>query len=473
MNEYDIESAFSEIEDILMESMVRNLKRHKIEEISEGKQWVQWQAEQLKALELYKKQNAKQFSGRFSDINSSISDILAKARKDGQTSAEAEILEQIRNGFSGYKKQPAGLTGEFFRLNTRKLDALVNATQNDFQRAEQAILRMSNDRYRKVIYNAQVYANTGAGTYEQAVDMATKDFMAAGLNCVEYKNGARHTLKNYASMAIRTASKRAYLTGEGEKRDEWGIHTVFVNYRTSACPLCVPFVGKVLIDDVYSNWKSTEGSTYPLMSQAMAAGFLHPNCKDIYTTWFEGVNEDGKKWTKEELSALEKKAKDDAQQRYAERQAEKYDRMSRFSLDKNNQKKYSARKSEWESRVKNENPSAENNSIAKNNGSGIIEMNLQFFAFKKKQIGKKIGKHAEDYGLDPSKVTDRVKMNEIINDIVSHSSEVRTGNWRGQEEDVLFYIKGDDVVVTKQDNEFVTILKGGVNNARVKNARIK
>ena len=81
---------------------------------------------------------------------------------------------------------------------------------NDMQSAETAVLRMANDQYRKVIFNAQVYANSGAGTYEKAVDMATKDFLSAGLNCVQYANGARHTLADYADMAIRTASKRAY-----------------------------------------------------------------------------------------------------------------------------------------------------------------------------------------------------------------------------------------------------------------------
>ena len=46
-----------------------------------------------------------------------------------------------------------------------------------------------------------------------------------------------------------------------------------------------------------------------------------------------------------------------------------------------------------------------------------------------------------------------------------------TGEWRGQAEPVTFHIKGSDVVVTKRDNEFVTVLKGGVENARVKKAR--
>lgn len=54
------------------------------------------------------------------------------------------------------------------------------------------------------------------------VDMATQDFLAAGFNCIENKNGARHTISDYADMAIKTANKRAYLRGEGVKRNEWG-----------------------------------------------------------------------------------------------------------------------------------------------------------------------------------------------------------------------------------------------------------
>lgn len=38
---------------------------------------------------------------------------------------------------------------------------------------------------------------------------------------------------------------------------------------------------------------------------------------------------------------------------------------------------------------------------------------------------------------------------------------------------VSFYCKNADVVVYSKEKEFITILKGGVNNARVKNARNK
>ena len=64
-------------------------------------------------------------------------------------------------------------------------------------------------------------------------------------------------------------------------------------------------------------------------------------------------------------------------------------------------------------------------------------------------------------------------MQEIIDDIIENHSEIRSGSWRGQEKEVDFYIKNADVVVCSKEKEFITILKGGVNNARVKNARNK
>ena len=86
-----------------------------------------------------------------------------------------------------------------------------------------------------------------------------------------------------------------------------------------------------------------------------------------------------------------------------------------------------------------------------------------------KQFGKKVGKHTKEYGLNPQSSVDRQRMRHFILDIVENADEVREGNWRSQEGLCQFYIKGPDVVVTR-GKEFVTILKGGVENARVKNA---
>ena len=354
MTEYDIGAAFKAIEDELIKSMIRNMDRHRAEETKEGIEWSMWQDEQLKALEKYKRDNQKHFGSRFQDLNKEMGELIRQARQTGNMQQEIKILDAIRKGFPA-RKISKGATAEFFKLNDRKLEALIKATTNDMQQAETAVLRMTNDQYRKAIFNAQVYANSGAGTYEKAVDMATRDMLSRGLNCVEYANGARHTLSDYADMAIRTASKRAYLQGEGEKRQEWGITTVIVNKRGNPCPKCLPFVGKVLIDDVWSGGKKSDG-LYPLMSQAIAAGLYHPRCKDSHTTYFPGISTANDTWTKEELDAVERANQKETKRQYAERQAEKFRRLVAYSLDKENQERYMAKREEWGTIAKDTEP---------------------------------------------------------------------------------------------------------------------
>lgn len=345
--DYDIEKAFKAIEDELIASMMRNLASHRAEETDMGFNWSQWQVEQLKALERYKAQNKKKFTKSFSNINDSIEAMIFAARQEGGTEQEQKILRALKKGLKA-SKVSQGTEGAFFKLNTRKLEALIKATKNDFGTAEKAMLRMSEDKYRQIIFNAEVYAATGAGTYEKAVDMATKDFLKAGINCIEYSNGARHTVKDYAKMAIQTASKRAYLTGEGEMRQSWGISTVIMNKRANACPKCLPFVGKILIDDVWSGGKASDGP-YPLMSSAMAAGLYHPNCKDVHTTYFPELDDEpDSKFSKKELEQVKEDYRQDQKQQYAGRMAEQYGRLSEYSLDPDNKKMYAVRKEQWE-----------------------------------------------------------------------------------------------------------------------------
>ena len=353
-NEYDIGAAFKAIEDELIKSMIRNMDRHRAEETKEGIEWSMWQAEQLKALEKYKRDNRKRYGKQFQNLNKEIGELIRISRQKGNMQQEIQILNAIRKGFPA-RKISKGATAEFFKLNDRKLEALIEATTHDMEAAETAVLRKANDDYRKAIFNAQVYANTGAGTYEKAVDMATRDMLSRGLNCVEYANGARHTLADYADMAIRTASKRAYLQGEGEKRQEWGITTVIVNKRGNPCPKCLPFVGKVLIDDVWSGGKKSDG-LYPLMSQSIAAGLYHPRCKDSHTTYFPGISTADDTWTKEELDAVERANQKETKRQYAERQAEKFRRLVAYSLDKENQERYMAKREEWGTIAKDTEP---------------------------------------------------------------------------------------------------------------------
>ena len=349
VKDYDIAAAFQAIEYELINSFFRNMKKHTVDEVTEQKEWEMWQVKQLQELAEYKKHNEKKYGTKFTRINKTIKEMIRLSNEQGQMDQEAQILDAIDKGLKP-KRATEAMTGQFFVTNERKLDTLINATVSDMERAEVAVLRKANDVYRKTIFNAMVYANTGAGTYEKAVDMATKDFMKAGLTCIEYKNGSKHTISDYADMAIRTANKRAYLQGEGAKRQEWGVHTVIVNKRLAACPHCMPFAGKVFIDDVWGGGTAADGD-YPLLSTAIEAGLYHPRCKDSHTAFFPGISDNPKRYTKKEIKEAEEAEKLEAKENLAKRQAVSQQRVANTRLDPENKRVEQARAHKMKSEI--------------------------------------------------------------------------------------------------------------------------
>ncbi|MDE7211020.1 MAG: minor capsid protein [Lachnospiraceae bacterium] len=477
--EYDITEAFKRIEDELIASMIRNMEGHRVKEAAEGKEWSMWQAEQLKALEKYKVQNQKKYKKQFLDINQQIAVLIRQAKDTGSMQQEISILNAIQKGFSGAKKTSQGLTGEFFRLNERKLEALIKATVEDMEKAENAILRRANDQYRKSIYSAQVYANTGAGTYEKAVDMATKDMLASGLTCVKYANGAMHSLSDYADMAIRTAGKRAYLQGEGLIRQEWGISTVIINKRGNPCPLCLPFAGKVLIDDVWSGGKASDGP-YPLMSKAISKGLYHPRCQDHHTTYFPDFSETGGAWTKEELEAIENTNRQAARRQYAARQAAKQGRMSKHSLDPGNKWVHKVRQEQWEEEAKllelkekirtggkvYKAEAVPEKKVAKGTWDGIIKLSEeeryalnQYFGFESYKINEKLRKGLEMTEQEKEMIR---YLDNALKKIPYYEGELSRSLYFGQKEAIVEFMEryrpGNDIsfmefISTTRDTE--------------------
>lgn len=439
MSDYNIKEAFERIENELIDSMMRNFSRHRAEETKEGYNWTQWQAEQLKSLEEYRKHNAKKFGKRFKAINSKVEEMIRTAKADGNASQEAEILEAVKDGFKAPKKPSAHSTAEFFKVNDRKLDALIKSTTDDFKRAETAVLRMSNDKYRKAIFNAQVAMNTGAVTYEKAVDIACKDMLNAGLNCVEYKNGARYTLSDYADMAVKTANKRAYLRGEGEKRAEWGVSLVVVNSRQGGCPDCAKYIGKVFIDDVYSNGKKSDGN-YPLLSTAIKNGLFHPRCKDSTSTYYPELDDLDAPLSEDEIKELDRQRGIEEKQQYAQRQAERFDRRAEYSLDGDNKRIAQTRADEWHDRadmLEEKAKKAGNSlpeSVAKSqktvimkSGSDVVALENQRYGRNKSTLVNKTYVDSGEYKRKYDSATDNKEVNKSLYDCAKKALKHRSG----------------------------------------------
>ena len=95
---YDVANAFASIENELLDSMIRNMKRHRAEEAEEGFQWEQWQAKQLAGLEEYRRKHAGRLNDRYNSINAKMRMAIWQANATGGMAQEKAILKAIQKG---------------------------------------------------------------------------------------------------------------------------------------------------------------------------------------------------------------------------------------------------------------------------------------------------------------------------------------------------------------------------------------
>ena len=361
---YDIRKIFEEMELALISSMHRAFYFHQIQQSKEGFQWEQWQRTKLRELEKYRKRNKKlveeynkpiqeainrEIQGKFIQAQDTFEKLINEVKiqfpediKEPQT-----VREYIAKELG--KKATPQVEDKFFGVNEKKLNALQETVTKDLKKAQYSVLRKMDDVYRQTIFKTHVYLQSGAKTINQAIDMATKDFLEKGINSITYKDGKQVNIASYAEMCLRTASQRATFLGEGKKRDEYGIHLVVVTAHANTCKMCEPWQGKVLIDDIFSHGTKDDGD-YPLLSEAVGKGFLHPNCRHTLATYFPGITRLPVVTNGEDAIKLYEA---EQKQRYYERQLRKWKRFKAGSFDKENKELANKKVKELEKTLKN------------------------------------------------------------------------------------------------------------------------
>lgn len=333
MTAREIADLFADLELRLIQSLKRNLRRHKDQEKAEGgkdgvpESWPAWQAEKLRSLNKFRQQNQKivdEFSSRI----------------------DTETRTMLEEQFT----EADGTEQAFFGVNADKVGALIDemtATEADVQKAA---LRYMDDVYRRTILRADAALTAGGVTMQQAVDLAVKDFLVQGITCIRYKNGRRVNIATYAEMALRTSNTRAMLLGEAQKRERMGIDTVLVSQYGACSETCLPWQGLVYIDDVWQPYSgertpggsygvSRNGRSYMLLSVAVKAGLFHPNCRHTVGTWIEGVSRRPKPMDKAKIEAASKL---EARQRRMELKVREDKRLAEGTQDPDQVKEYKA-----------------------------------------------------------------------------------------------------------------------------------
>lgn len=372
---YDIRKIFEQMELDLISSMHRAFYFHQSEQIKEGFEWEQWQLTKLREMEKYRKRNKeivgkynkpiqeaidRELNGNFIKGASRVDRFIDKVKlvlkwkkRDHQSIELPQDIEPqtVKQYIAKELGSPGAIEEErsFFGVNDKKLEALMETVNKDLTKTQYSVLRKMDDVYRQTIFKSHMYLQNGAKTLNQAIDMATKDFLNKGINSIVYKNGARVNIASYAEMCLRTASQRATFLGEGKKRNEYGIHTVVVSAHANTCKHCEKWQGKILIDDIFSNGTKLDGD-YPLLSEAIKENFLHPNCRHTLITYFPGITQlpvvpDGK----EAIKVYEAEQK----QRGYEREIRKWKRIEAGTVDLDSQQMANKKVKELNKTLKN------------------------------------------------------------------------------------------------------------------------
>lgn len=288
----DIAKIFEEIELRLIASLKRNLLRHRAEEKKYGKNWSAWQAEKLRNIERFRRENLNIMNEYVDIIDDETRELMEEQFREGEEEAEQAVSE-----FSDEEITPIP-TKHFFGVNNEKMQKLMTDVTALEKTAETAALRMTDDIYRQTVNRVQLAMATGEMTLPVAIDMATKDFLNAGINCIVYKDGKRVNIADYVRMALQTCATRATLQGKAKRFAELGYDTVLVSAYGGCSETCEPYQGRVFIDDVFTVWNGERngdmgksiycGKWFPLLSSAIRGGLFHPNCRHTLSQYIDG-----------------------------------------------------------------------------------------------------------------------------------------------------------------------------------------
>ena len=307
----DIARIFEEIELRLIASLKRNLSRHKAEEEKEGFEWSAWQAEKLNNIDNFRKENA-QIADEYVDvIDDETRQLMTDQFHEGEHTAEQSVIDVSESGVNvpdvpdvpAQPQPPEAPTAipddHFFGVNKPKMDKLMEDVTMLEKTALTAAVRNMDDVYRTTLNKVQLMMGTGSITLNEAIDLATRDFLDKGINCIVYADGRRVNIADYVRMALRTTSTRATLQGAAKRFAELGYDTVLISQYGGCSETCEPYQGKVYIDDVFTIWNGERSGDFGksnycdkwfmLLSVAIRGGLFHPNCRHTMGQYIEGL----------------------------------------------------------------------------------------------------------------------------------------------------------------------------------------
>ena len=286
------------------------------------------EAENEMLRKLAKRVDSKVIDGTWTELKLSevasyrgeVADILSKTSSLSKMKIDQAVVDAYYSGVRGAEDSFGVPITPMDKANVPlHVKRFVLEQENAIAGTHLQILRSSQDVFRDVIASASEMSVVGVDTARGSAQKALNMFADKGITGFVDKSGRKWELASYVDMATRTTQAHAYVQGHIDRQISLGRDLVIVNGHPNACPLCLPWQGKIL---------SISGTDprYPSLKDAIAAGLFHPNCRHTLTGYIDG------------LTRIRTYSQDDAgfkvtqEQRYNERMIRKWKRRQAVAI---------------------------------------------------------------------------------------------------------------------------------------------
>jgi hypothetical protein len=291
------------------------------------------------------------------DADGAIGRAVAEAYRRGGQAAVAEL-----------GALPEGLRHAAARAlpNASSVDRLAASAVADTRPVYARITRAVTDAYRNVINRASSSVLLGGLTRRQASQRALDQFASQGISGFTDSAGRNWEMASYAEMAVRTITGRAAIEGHTDSLLAFGQQLVIVSDSPLECPLCRPWEGEILSINGASGPHTLRlpHATAPTglfraaptvavhvagsLTEARAAGLLHPNCRHNISNYLPGVTTRPQSPPHPQGATYE----DTQEQRRLERQVRAWKRRAAVAMDDAARTKANAKVRAYQARIR-------------------------------------------------------------------------------------------------------------------------
>ncbi len=214
------------------------------------------------------------------NVRAILNDILDGSRTWCEEAIPRVYIEGLKNADAMLNDAGVTLKAGFGAIHQQAVQVLAENTYQRFEDVVQVIGRQVNDIYRELALENVRGTVVGYDTWKQTAQRFREQLAERGVTGFKDRSGRMWNMRTYTEMVARTTTMEAHLQGTANRLVEQGHDLIKVSTHRGACPLCVPWQGKVL-----SITGKTKG--YPTLEEAKAAGLFHPNCRHAYGLYID------------------------------------------------------------------------------------------------------------------------------------------------------------------------------------------